>query len=107
MPKLSPAALRTKIEKLQKQLAAAEANKAPAIKTIFALMKRLGITLDELVSAKSGKNENSTVKTRLARRKVSVKYRDSNGNTWTGRGKTPRWLVEAEKAGKNRDAFRV
>jgi DNA-binding protein H-NS len=107
MPKLSPTALRTKIEKLQKQLAAAEADKAPAIKTIFALMKRLGITLDELLSAKSGRSENSAVKIRLARRKVSVKYRDSNGNTWTGRGKTPRWLAEAEKAGKNRDAFRV
>jgi DNA-binding protein H-NS len=40
-------------------------------------------------------------------RKVAIKYRDEKGNTWTGRGKTPRWLVEAENTGKNREAFKV
>jgi DNA-binding protein H-NS len=40
-------------------------------------------------------------------RKVAIKYRDEKGNTWTGRGKTPRWLVEAEKLGKTREQFAV
>ena len=31
---------------------------------------------------------------------VPVKYRDSNGNTWTGRGRMPLWLVAATKGGK-------
>src|SRR5678809_47437 len=28
-------------------------------------------------------------------RKVPIKYRDENGNTWTSRGSQPRWLVAA------------
>ncbi len=39
--------------------------------------------------------------------KVPVKYRDKHANTWTGRGKTPKWIVEAEKDGKSREEFRV
>jgi len=34
------------------------------------------------------------------RGKVAVKYRDSAGNTWTGRGRMPRWLTAATKGGK-------
>jgi len=31
---------------------------------------------------------------------VAIKYRDDEGNTWTGRGSKPRWLVAAfEKGG--------
>ncbi|HKD56360.1 MAG TPA: H-NS family nucleoid-associated regulatory protein, partial [Hyphomicrobiaceae bacterium] len=29
-----------------------------------------------------------------------VKYRDNAGNTWTGRGRMPRWLVAATRGGK-------
>jgi DNA-binding protein H-NS len=36
-----------------------------------------------------------------------VKFRDEAGNTWSGRGKTPRWLADAEKAGKKREQFAV
>ena len=31
---------------------------------------------------------------------VAIKYRDSAGNTWTGRGRMPRWMVAATKGGK-------
>ena len=33
---------------------------------------------------------------------VAVKYRDPNnpGNTWTGRGRMPRWMTAATKGGK-------
>jgi DNA-binding protein H-NS len=34
------------------------------------------------------------------RGKVAVKYRDHAGNTWTGRGRMPRWMVAATKGGK-------
>jgi DNA-binding protein H-NS len=40
---------------------------------------------------------------RKSKRKGSVapKYRDPNsGNTWTGRGRMPRWMVAATKGGK-------
>jgi DNA-binding protein H-NS len=38
---------------------------------------------------------------------VAVKYQDGQGNTWTGRGRTPVWLAAAEKAGRHRDEFKV
>ena len=36
------------------------------------------------------------------RGKVAIKYRDSSNsaNTWTGRGRMPRWMVAATKGGK-------
>ena len=38
---------------------------------------------------------------------VAVKYRDPKNpeNAWTGRGRPPRWLAAAMKAGKSRDDF--
>ena len=42
MPKLSADALKARIAQLQKQLAAVETSKAPALKKVKALMKKLG-----------------------------------------------------------------
>ena len=39
--------------------------------------------------------------------KVAVKYRDAAGNTWTGRGRMPRWMVAATKNGKKKDDFLI
>lgn len=39
--------------------------------------------------------------------KVPVKYKDKNGNTWTGRGNQPVWLREAIKGGAKLEGFRV
>ncbi len=110
MPRLSADALKARIALLQKQLAVAEQNKAPAIKKVQALMKKLGVTLADLGGAASAKPvapEKAPKKARKSRGMVAIKYRDESGNTWTGRGKTPRWLVEAEKAGKLRESFKI
>jgi DNA-binding protein H-NS len=119
MPKLSVDALKIRIADLQKKLAAAESSKAPAIKKVKALMKKLGVTAADLTSEDSGAKSpgkrrgrpNKTMTEKVVRatsgRKVAIKYRDEKGNTWTGRGKTPRWLVEAEKLGKTREQFAV
>jgi DNA-binding protein H-NS len=40
-------------------------------------------------------------------RKVPVKYRDKEGNTWAGRGAQPRWLREKLKAGAKLENFAV
>ena len=40
-------------------------------------------------------------------RKVPVKYRDSSGNTWAGRGAQPVWLREKLKAGAKLADFAV
>jgi len=36
-----------------------------------------------------------------------VRYRDSAGNTWTGRGKRPGWLTQALAAGKSVEDFLI
>ena len=118
MPKLSAEALKARITALQQQLAEAEKNKAPAIKKVQALMKKLGVTIADLTAAggvhASSKDKKSPGEKKTASKAgkrsatpVPVKYRDEAGNTWTGRGKTPRWLVEAEKAGKPRESFKI
>jgi DNA-binding protein H-NS len=119
MPKLSIDALKIRIADLQKKLVAAESSKAPAIKKVKALMKKLGVTVADLTSEDSGaklavkrrgrpkKTMTEKVVRAASGRKVAIKYRDEKGNTWTGRGKTPRWLVEAENAGKSRDVFKI
>ncbi|MCY1263103.1 Nucleoid occlusion protein [compost metagenome] len=38
-----------------------------------------------------------------ATRKPAVRYRDGNGNTWTGRGKRPAWVDAALASGKTLD----
>ena len=47
-------------------------------------------------------------KARKGKGSVAVKYRDPQNpeNTWTGRGRMPRWLVAATKGGKaNKENF--
>ena len=117
MPKLNAEALKARIAQLQKQLAAAQTNKAPAIKKVKALMKKLGITIADLTDGESqpkGRRGRKPGKAKTAGKKgprrggkVAIKYRDDKGNTWTGRGKTSRWLATAEKAGAKRDQFLI
>jgi DNA-binding protein H-NS len=104
MPKLSAEALKARITALQKQLAAAENNKAPAVRQVKALMKKLGVSVTDLADPSHEKRVKGVKKTA---RKVAVKYRDENGNTWTGRGKTPGWMADAEKAGNKREKYLI
>lgn len=41
------------------------------------------------------------------RAKPAIKFRDDKGNTWTGRGATPRWLKALVAEGKNLDEYKV
>lgn len=42
-----------------------------------------------------------------SRKTIPPKYRGPSGETWSGRGLTPRWLAALEKTGKKRDAFLI
>jgi DNA-binding protein H-NS len=63
----------------------------------------LGLSLEELVKqpkatkAKSGK----------ATKKVAPKYRASNGDEWSGRGRPPKWIVMLEAEGKRREDYLI
>ena len=43
----------------------------------------------------------------LKGKKVPVKYRDENGNTWTSRGSQPKWLVAALESGRKIEDFLI
>ena len=64
------------------------------------------------VGAKRGrtgsKKEAAKPKKKAAKRKVAPKYKDpQSGATWSGRGLTPKWLAEKEKAGAKREEFLI
>jgi DNA-binding protein H-NS len=60
---------------------------------IISLAKEHGFDIRELIDARKGNGK-------IKRGKVAVKYRDNAGNTWTGRGRMPRWMVAATRGGK-------
>jgi DNA-binding protein H-NS len=43
----------------------------------------------------------------LKGKKVAPKYRSPDGETWAGRGATPRWLKDAIKGGKTLENFLI
>jgi DNA-binding protein H-NS len=75
-----------------------KAHKPAAIGQVQALMTELGVTLEDLGGAKQRQASAS---------KRAVKYRDAAGNTWTGVGQRPRWLVAALQGGAQLEQFRV
>ena len=111
MPKLSESALKAKIAELQKELDERAKKRRPVIDKIIAMMNDNGLTLADLQSAapkaQTRGRKKGAAKPAAAKSKVEAKYRDAAGNTWTGRGKTPRWLVDAEANGRNRSEFLI
>jgi len=81
------AAIQARIERIKTDKKNAE--RAAVREKILGLAKQHGFDIRDLFGRGAGK-----------RGKVAVKYRDSAGNTWTGRGRMPRWLVAATKGGK-------
>jgi DNA-binding protein H-NS len=69
-----------------------DSERAVVREKIMSIAKEHGFDIHELFGRKgNGKGR---------RGKVAVKYRDNAGNTWTGRGRMPRWMVAATKGGK-------
>ncbi|MEX1826403.1 H-NS histone family protein [Luteibacter yeojuensis] len=63
---------------------------------IQAILKAEGVSIDEVFPSRGG------AKSKRAGTVVAAKYRDPSNpeNTWSGRGKRPRWFNDALKAGK-------
>jgi len=119
MPRRSYEAIRKQIEKLEAQArrleqAAAE-KKKQAVAQVLALMKKLGVSTDDLGStrprrrrAAKGAAKKRAAKKRAAKKPVAPKFRNGKtGETWSGRGRTPRWLAALEAQGKSLDDYRV
>ena len=93
-----PSLLAQKVE-LDKQITKAKAEeKAAVLAHIRSAMEQYEITAEELTAApKRGRKPGSTDS--VDRKPVARKYRNEAGDTWTGRGKQPKWVAEALAAG--------
>jgi len=107
MPKLTLGVVEKRIAALQKMAEKIKKkDKAPAIRAILVEMRKRGVTLAELKAAAKGNS--AAPKPARKRAVVAAKYRHpGTGATWSGRGRTPIWIVEAEKAGHSRDSFAI
>jgi DNA-binding protein H-NS len=67
------------------------------------------VQLEEQLSKLSGEvgSGRRARRSEMKGRKVPIKYRDKEGNTWAGRGAQPVWLREKLKAGAKLEDFAV
>ncbi len=103
----SPKEIAAEVAKLLVEAKRVGRKREKIIKGIVKQMRANDITLVELRGVVGGKGNKEKTEAGKNRKKVAVKYKDQDGNTWTGRGRAPRWLIAEEKAGKNREAFAV
>lgn len=93
--------IQIQIARLQVEYETARADElAGSVREIRSLMDEHGVTLSDLAGRRK----------RTAGKKGAVppKFKDpATGNTWTGRGRAPKWITQAEEEGKNREDFRI
>jgi DNA-binding protein H-NS len=70
---------------------------------ILAIAQEAGVSVEELLATKVKKTKKGTGK------KVQPQYHNpaDNSQTWTGRGRQPRWIAEGLASGKTLDDFRI
>jgi len=119
MPRMTYEAIQKQLAKLQAQAAKMEsaqgAAKKKSVDKVVALMKKLGISIEDLKGAepvkpaKAGRKPSAKKTPRAGNRsKVAAKYRHpETGATWTGRGLPPKWLADEIAAGKSKEQFLI
>ena len=81
-----------------KIIEARESAIADALIKVIALVTEYGLTAEDIFSKKRGRKAIG----KKAKTKVAAKYKDANGNSWTGRGRAPKWIE-----GKDRNKFLI
>lgn len=114
--------IQSQIEKLQKQANEIKAKEFHAtVQEIQAKMQAFGITVKDLQTSKPGrvgrgksKGEPKAPKApkvgKVAKKStnpVAAKYRGPNGESWTGRGLTPKWLSALIAQGQSKESFAI
>jgi DNA-binding protein H-NS len=121
MPRENYAAQQARIEKeidkLRKRAEALQSKRRkPVITSIIRSMRQYDITPEDIAAAfgkpaagaAAGRKRAAAPGAAPVKRSVAPKYRHpKTGETWSGRGKPPRWLVAAEADGATRDSFRI
>ena len=109
--------LQGQIANLQKQAEEIRSKEYQAtIVEIRQKMQAFGISMKDIQStkgkAKSGRKAKAATGKKPGKAKkpasaVAAKYRGPNGETWSGRGLTPKWLVALEAAGQPKASFLI
>jgi len=89
--------MQIRIERLKVEKQTAE--RAALRERVLSMVKEAGFEIKDILG-RSGKGTGS----------VAIKYQDPQNpqNTWTGRGRMPRWMVAATKGGKvKKEAFLI
>ena len=76
-----------------------QAQKPAAVARVVALMEELGLTWRDMGVEPMGRAK--------AKTKRKVKFRDEQGNTWSGVGQRPRWLQARIQAGASLEQFLI
>lgn len=101
-------------EKIEKEIqrlkddarALVERHRGPALESILRAMSEYDISPEDVATAY--RNANKGARRGARTQTVAPKYRDpASGKTWSGRGRTPRWLTTAEEQGHSRDEFLI
>ena len=72
-----------------------ESEIADALAKVLALVTEYGLTAEDIFSKKRGRKTIG----KKAKTKVAAKYKDANGNSWTGRGRAPKWIEGQDRSG--------
>lgn len=99
-------------EKLLANIAALQARademrssrRVEAIKTVNQLVDEFGI-LPREVRFSDGRGSKPSASD--GRSKVAARYADGQGNSWSGRGKQPRWLQSGIASGRSLESYRI
>ena len=109
--------IQSQIEKLQKQAADIKAREFDkTVQDIRAKMQAFGITAKDLQTYKpsvKGKKDavsrkrNNVAVASTTSKTVAPKFRGHNGEVWSGRGLTPRWLATLIEQGRKKEEFAI
>ena len=114
--------IQTQIQKLQKQASEIKSREFDAtVREILAKMQAFDISIKDLQGATAkigkkrgrpaskviGKSAASGAKRKTAGTPVAAKYRGPNGESWSGRGLTPRWLSTLIVQGQTKESFAI
>lgn len=112
--------LQSQIEKLQKQASELKAKEfSSTVADIKAKMQAFGITVKDLAGKSAGKSKSAkapkaaktgAVKTRKSKAAgvpVAAKFKGPNGESWSGRGLSPKWLSALIAQGHKKEDYAV
>jgi DNA-binding protein H-NS len=111
--------IQNQIQKLQKQASEIKSREFDkTVQDIRAKMAAFGITVKDLQAAAPGGSKGrgkakAVVPPKAAGSKkkagavVAAKFRGPNGEVWSGRGLTPRWLSALVAQGKTKEEFAI